>query len=90
MSAVFLSRASAAWLLLAALTLSSWVLGTSQGSGDGHAVASLTIICVAAFKIRLVGLYFMELRDAPGVLRWIFEGYCVVLTTLLVVMYLVH
>jgi hypothetical protein len=46
------------------------------------------IIAVAVFKLRLVGIYFMELREAPLPLRGIFEGYCVVLLGLLVGMYL--
>ena len=43
---------------------------------------------VAVFKIRLVGLYFMELREAPLALRGVFEGYCVALLGLLTGMYL--
>jgi hypothetical protein len=86
--AVFRTRASAVWLLLVTLTLSSWVLGTMQDSDGEDRGASLVIIVVAAFKIRCVGAYFMELGDAPGALRWTFEGYCVALAILLGVMYL--
>lgn len=76
------SNASAAWLALATLT---WVLGTQLGlPGGGHVPASLVVLGVAVFKIRLVGMYFMELREAPMALRGIFEGYCVVLLGLLV------
>jgi hypothetical protein len=89
MGAVIRTRASLAWLLLVALTLSSWVLGATQGLADEYPVASIAIVLTAIFKIRLVGLYFMELRDAPGALRWGFEGYCLALGILLCVMYLV-
>ncbi|MBB3748393.1 hypothetical protein FHT44_000854 [Mycolicibacterium sp. BK634] len=83
------SNASAAWLALTTLTVISWALGTQHGlGGGGHVPASLVIFVVAVFKIRLVGLYFMELREAPIALRGIFEGYCVVLLGLLVGMYL--
>lgn len=83
------NNASIAWLALTALTLVSWALGTQHGLGGGnHVPASLMIVVVAVFKLRLVGLYFMELRDAPVALRGIFEGYCVVLLSLLVAMYL--
>lgn len=76
-------------MALASLTIISWILGTQHGlGGSDHVPASLIIFVVAVFKVRLVGLYFMELRDAPLALRGIFEGYCVVLLGLLVGMYL--
>ena len=83
------TNASVAWLILTSLTVVSWALGTQHGFGGGqHIPASLVIIVVAVFKIRLVGLYFMELREAPLALRGIFEGYCVVLLGMLTGMYL--
>ncbi len=89
MDTVVRTRASAVWALLVTLTVVSWALGTEHGfSGGSHVPASIVIIVVAVFKIRLVGLYFMELRDAPLNLRGIFEGYCIVLFVLLTVMYL--
>jgi Prokaryotic Cytochrome C oxidase subunit IV len=81
------TKASVAWLVLVGLTLVSWRLG-AHGSGGHNVSASLVIIVVAVFKIRLVGLYFMELRDAPWSLRGIFEGYCGGLAVLLSAMYL--
>lgn len=86
---LLLTKPSVVWLALAALTISSWGVGAAQGSGAGHDAAGLVIIFVAAFKVRVIGMYFMEIRDAPGVLRMIFEGYCVGLAILLSVMYLV-
>jgi Prokaryotic Cytochrome C oxidase subunit IV len=83
------TNASVAWFILTALTVISWALGTQHGLGAGnHVPASLAIVAVAIFKIRLVGLYFMELKEAPLALRGIFEGYCVVLFGLLTGMYL--
>jgi hypothetical protein len=79
--------ASLVWLVLCGLTVLSWALAGS-GSGGSQLVASLAIIVVAVFKIRLVGLYFMELRDAPTAMRGVFEGYCVVLLGLLSGMFL--
>ena len=80
--------ATIAWAILAALTVVSWALGTGHGFGDSHTPASLLIFVVAVFKVRVVGLYFMELRDAPIPLRGVFEGYCVLLLGVLVGMYL--
>jgi len=83
------TNASIAWLILTGLTVTSWALGTEHGFGGGnHVPASLVIIAVAVFKVRLVGLYFMELRDAPLVLRGILEVYSVLLLGLLSGMYL--
>jgi hypothetical protein len=82
------TNASVVWFLLCALTVLSWALGTDHGFGEGHHTpASLAIFAVAIFKIRLVGLYFMELKMAPRVLRGIFEGYCVGLLGLLTAMF---
>ena len=82
------TSASTCWLLLTGLTVVSWAFGTQDGLfGLQHAPASLLIIVVAIFKLRLVGLYFMDLRTAPRALRGAFEAYCVVLLCLLSGMY---
>lgn len=89
MASLMRTNASLAWLVLVGLTVLSWTLGTDHGLGaTGQTAASLVIITVAVFKIRLVGLYFMELRQAPLTLRGLFEGYCVVLLSLLFGIYL--
>jgi hypothetical protein len=55
-----------AWLGLVALTSISWFLGTDHRfNSANHAWASVAIFVVAVFKLRLVGMYFMELRGAP-------------------------
>jgi hypothetical protein len=89
MTTLLRSNATIAWFILTLLTVVSWSLGASHGFGGAHVAASAVIIVVAIFKIRLVGLYFMELREAPIQLRGIFEGYCVLLLGLLIGMYLV-
>ncbi|MFF3570095.1 cytochrome C oxidase subunit IV family protein [Nocardia jiangxiensis] len=72
------------WLLLVAATALSWALGTETGG----AVTSLAVIVVAFAKVRLVGLHFMELRDAPIGLRAAFEVYLMVTGGLTVSVYL--
>jgi caa(3)-type oxidase subunit IV len=80
------SRISIVWLVLIAATLVSWKVGTDHGV---HAhLATVIVLLVAFIKVRLVGLYFMELRESPLPLRLIFEGYCVVVCTTLIIMYL--
>lgn len=89
MNSLIRTNATLVWAILSSLTVVSWALGTSHGfGGDNHVPASIVIFVVAVFKIRLVGLYFMELRDAPIPLRGIFEGYCVVLLSLLIGMFM--
>jgi hypothetical protein len=45
-----------------------------------HSLASVLILLIAFMKVRLVGLYFMELREAPVALRGLFQGYCIVVS----------
>jgi caa(3)-type oxidase subunit IV len=78
--------ASVVWLGLMTATFVSWWLGA--GHGLEHRDASVVILLVAFAKARFVGLYFMELRDAPRVLRGLFEGYCVLVFAVVLGMYL--
>ena len=80
------SPISVVWLGLIVATLISWKVGTDHGV---HAhLATIIVLLVAFIKVRFVGLYFMELREAPIQLRGIFEGYCIVVCTTLIIMYL--
>jgi caa(3)-type oxidase subunit IV len=74
MRTIVQSKVTVVWFVLSVLTVVSWVLGTEHGTADE--MASVVIIAVAAFKVRLVAAYFMELRDAPQPLRTGFEIYC--------------
>jgi hypothetical protein len=78
-------RAGVSWLVLIAATLVSYALGAEHGVGS---VTVVLVLGIAAFKIRLVGLDFMELRSAPIPLRATFEGYCLVLWAVLSGLYL--
>lgn len=80
-------RAGVSWLVLIAATLVSYALGAEHGVGSVMVVV-VVVLGIAAFKIRLVGLDFMELRSAPIPLRAAFEGYCLVLWAVLSGLYL--
>jgi hypothetical protein len=79
------TRTSVVWLVLTLATVLSWALGHNHG---GHTLTALAIIVIAIVKVRFVGLYFMELRAAPIVLRGIVEAYCAVVGLTLAVLYL--
>jgi hypothetical protein len=81
---------TAIWSLLIVATLLSWWLGTDHGLGSAgdHTPATLAILLVAFVKVRCVGLYFMELRDAPLALRVLFEAYVVVVCGAVLGLYL--
>jgi hypothetical protein len=68
-----------AWCALVALTLGSWWLGLEEQTGDPRYLAWFAsgLLLLAGFKIRLIGLYFMELRHAPWPLRLAFECWVV-------------
>jgi caa(3)-type oxidase subunit IV len=67
------NRAGFSWLMLVAATVISWAVGAEHGTGS---MVAVIVLAIAAIKVRLVGLDFMELRHAPTALRLIFEVYC--------------
>ena len=60
--------------MLIALTFASFLVGIEQ-SVDAANAAAVAIVGLALFKVRLIGIHFMDLRVAPLPLRLIFEGY---------------
>jgi Prokaryotic Cytochrome C oxidase subunit IV len=78
-------RAGVSWLVLIIATLVSYTLGADHGIGSATVV---TVLGIAAIKVRLIGLDFMELRSAPTPLRAIFEIYCLLLWAVLSGLYL--
>jgi len=81
--AIWRDPALLVWAILVAATALIWVLGGDQASGH---FATTALIIVAFFKIRLVILYFMQIRDAVWPLRLIMEawviGVCATILTL--------
>jgi hypothetical protein len=75
-------RVTVVWVALLGLTLASFVVGIEQGTGVASA-AAIVIIGIALFKVRLIGIHFMDLRVAPHALRLIFEAYVLVVFVVL-------
>lgn len=70
-----------AWAVLVAATLA--VYGLAESSAIGRA-ATVGIVLIAAFKIRLVFLWFMELRSGAMPWRAVAEGWILLVTAIIV------
>ena len=70
----------AVWAALVLATVVS--IGVHEGLGVG-AVATVIVLVLAFVKVWLVGRWFMELRDAPTLLRRLLDGYVVVVPIVL-------
>ena len=88
MTSLLRTPATAVWTVLVLATLATWTLGTQHGI-HSHTLASVVILLIAFIKVRLIGLYFMEIREAPAVLRGLLEAYCVAVCTAVVGTFLV-
>ena len=85
MTTLLRARSTWVWAVLVAATLVSWAVGSDHGTGS---LIAVVVLAVAMIKVRFVGLDFMELRNAPILLRATFEGYCIALWCVLTGMYL--
>jgi hypothetical protein len=87
MADILRGRLGVVWLALVAATCVSWWLGTDHGT-DSATLATAGVMVAAFVKVRLVGIHFMELRDAPVWLRLFIELYVAVIAITLFVLYL--
>ena len=84
--ALLLRPASLVWLVLMLATcITTWWLPKGTAA---TAATTVLILLIAAIKIRLVLMHFMELRHAPIRWRLLFEAWVVVVTIVLVSLYL--
>jgi len=65
------------WIVLFAGSAVSWFL-VPEGTQVTSLVPGIAILSIAFFKVRLILLYFMELRFSPQPWRGIFEAWVVV------------
>lgn len=79
------------FVLLTGLTLASWWLaegGQFNSAGSSSPYLALGIFALAFFKVRLVIMYFMELKHAPLILRALFEAWVGILFLAMCFVYL--
>ena len=90
MKTVLQNSATLVWVVLMLATGLSWWLGTHQGSGvaSGSGRATIVLMVVAFFKVRLVILHFMEVRGAPLPLRLLCEGWVIITCSAILGLYL--
>lgn len=76
-------RATIVWLVLIAVTVTTFWLGTEHPFiGSGSRVAGGVALGGAFLKAFLVGQDFMEVRGAPATLQIVFGGWIVVFGSL--------
>jgi hypothetical protein len=77
MNQLLRSYTSGIWLLLILLTAFSWWLSATGASRPVQAahIATTSMFLVAFFKVRMVGMHFMEIKHAPWSLRLLFEAW---------------
>jgi hypothetical protein len=81
-------RALVVWVVLVAATIVSWTVGANHGIDYRFSTALVLVVTFA--KVNLVGMNFMELREAVLPLRAIFNGFCIVVCAGLIAMYLTN
>jgi Prokaryotic Cytochrome C oxidase subunit IV len=83
------SKETVVWMVLAGLTMVSWIVGNKYGviEVEHYKYMSGAMFVLAFFKIRLVIMHFMEIAHAPIPLKAIFEIWCGLFCVLLIVIF---
>jgi hypothetical protein len=79
-------RGVVVWAALVVATSISWSVGIDHGID--YIISTVLVLLVTLVKIYLVGMNFMELREAPSGLRAGFTATCVGICTALAAIYL--
>ena len=68
------------YLLLVALTLTTWLAGQSSLQGLS---LSMLVLGIALFKAQMVGDYFMGLKSVTGLWRWVISLWLLIPSSLI-------
>lgn len=79
-------RSVVVWAVLVVATLISWSVGINHGID--YRFSTVLVLLVTLGKVYLVGMNFMELREAPSGLRTGFTAICLGICTALAAIYL--
>ena len=80
-------RLLVAWLVLASLTLSYLWLDHTHGSLRPSALVTPTVIVIAVVKVRIIFREFMEVRQAPALLRRLTDAWVILIAVTLLTTY---
>ena len=80
-------RATLVWMGLVFATGLSWQMGTGVSASGDVRMLSTALIAVALLKVRFVIRYFMEVREAAVVLKWLTDAWVVGVFVVLLVLY---
>jgi hypothetical protein len=80
------NRLTAVWALLVGATALSWETG--HGSLTDRRYAELAVIVVAFVKVRYVLFDFMEVRQAPVILKSIIQAWLIIVCSVLIAIYI--
>lgn len=77
------------WLLLSAITVVLWWVGSSHGleASLGNELLTTGVLLIAAVKVRVIINYFMEARHASTTLRRWMDGWLVFTVATLLAIY---
>lgn len=85
MTSLIRSRFTLVWLVLVGATAFSWETGHASGASRHY--AEVAVLVVAFFKVRIVLMEFMEVRNAPTLLKVLAQGWAVAVCAALIVLY---
>lgn len=88
MFAILSNPINTVWLVLLAGTALSWFL-VPEDNNLTSLIPGIAILSIAFFKVRLILLYFMDLRFAPQPWRGIFESWILVAWAAIVYLYII-
>jgi hypothetical protein len=83
MATIWRSRITIIWAILVAATFLSF---ETMALGNAFLLRSL-ILVIAFGKVTLVGREFMELRHAPPLLLWLFQGWAALTCAALIILF---
>jgi len=84
-------RVNSVWLFLSLVTVASWLLASQRGQHEfsPSTAVTVTVVVMAAVKVRFIITQFMETRVGPAWLRRLTGGWLTVLAAAILVLYLV-
>ena len=89
MNALIKTPATLVWLIITGATAFSWWLSTTMPveQSESNSNTTMLILLIAFIKVRLVIMWFMEVRTAPLPLRIIGEAWGLIACTAVLVLY---